>query len=73
MQPHYIREIMMVKLMRQDSIVLEAGLEIQGHPNLFKSTLVVTSKEWDLLQTLHVHTLLHSQVRTGAGDLSVPR
>ena len=43
-------------------------MEMQGHPNLFKSTPVVTSKEWDLLQTLHVHTLLYTQVRTGAAD-----
>ena len=28
----------------------------------------MTSKEWDLLQTLHVHTLLYTQVITGAGD-----
>ena len=47
--PYYISE--MVKSMRQDSIALEAELEMQGHPNLFKSTSVVTSKEWarDLL------------------------
>ena len=44
-------------------------MEMQGHPNLFKSTPVVTSKEWDLLQTLHVHTLLYTQVRIGAEDL----
>ena len=31
-------------------------------PNLFKSTPIVTSKEWDLLQTLHVHTLIQMQV-----------
>ena len=54
--------------MRQDCIALEAELEMQGYPNLFKSTPVVTSKEWDLLQTLHVHTLLYTQARTGAGD-----
>ena len=45
----------MVKSMCQDSIALEAELEMQGHPNLFNP--VVTSKdskEWDLLQTLHV-------------------
>ena len=64
---YYISE--MVKSMRQDSIALEAELEMQGHPNLFKSTPVVTSKEWDLLQTLHVHTLLYTQVRIGAEDL----
>ena len=28
----------------------------------------MTSKEWDLLQTLHVHTLLYTQVITGAKD-----
>ena len=54
--------------MRQNSIALEAEMEMQGHPSLFKSTPVVTSKEWDLLQTLYVHTLLDTQVRTGAGD-----
>ena len=57
--PYYIRE--MVKSMHQDGIALEADLEMMGHLNLFKST----SKEWDLLQTLHVHTLLYTQVRTG--------
>ena len=51
--PYYIGE--MVKSMSQDSIVLEAELEMQGYPNLFKSTPVVTSKEWDLLQTRHRH------------------
>ena len=59
----------MVKSMHQDSIALEEELEIQGRPNLFKSTPVVTSKEWDPLQTLHVHTLLYTQVRTGVGDM----
>ena len=54
--------------MCQESIELEAEMEMQGHPNLFKSTPVVTSKEWDLLQTQYVHTLLYTQVRTGAGD-----
>ena len=47
-------------------------LIIPNHSNyskLFKSTPVVTSKEWDLLQTLHVHTLLYTQVRIGAEDL----
>ena len=34
--PYYIGE--MVKSMSQDSIVLEAELEMQGYPNLFKST-----------------------------------
>ena len=58
----------MVKSMHQDSIALEEELEIQGRPNLFKSTPVVTSKELDLLQTLHMYTLLYTQVRRGAGD-----
>ena len=62
----YISE--MVKSMRQDRIALEAELEMQPHSNLFKSAPVMTSKEWDLLQTLHVHTLLYTQVRTGAKD-----
>ena len=52
--------------MRQDSIAVEAELEMQGHPNIFKSTPVVTSKERDLLQTLHVHTLLYTEVITDA-------
>ena len=56
--PYYISA--MVKSMRQDSIAVEAELEMQGHPNIFKSTPVVTSKERDLLQTLHVHTLLYT-------------
>ena len=64
---YYISE--MVKSMRQDSIALEAELKLQEHPNLFKSTPVVTSKEWDLLQTQYVHTLLYTQVRIGAEDL----
>jgi hypothetical protein len=54
--PYYISEMM--KYMRQDSMALENELAMRGHPNLFQSTPVVTSKEWDILQTLHVHTLL---------------
>ena len=54
--------------MRQDSMVLENELAMRGHPNLFQSTPVVTSKEWDILQTLSVHTLLYTQVLTGTGD-----
>ena len=53
---------------RGDDRALEVELEMQGHPNLFKSTPVVISKEWDLLQTLHEHTLLYTQVRTGSRD-----
>ena len=57
--PYYISE--MVKSMRQDCIALEAELEMQGYPNLFKSTLVVTSKEWDLLHdTACTHFALYS-------------
>ena len=62
--PYYIRE--MVKFMSRDSIALEAELEMQGHPNLFKSKPVVTSKEWYLLQSLNVHTSLYTQEHTGA-------
>lgn len=55
----------MNKFIRQDSIEMEAELELMGHPNFFQSTPQVSSMEWDLLQTLHPLTLFFTQVKTG--------
>ncbi len=46
-----------------------AGFKLAGHENFFPSTLQALSKDWDLLQTLDVLTLLFTDVVSGDGTV----
>lgn len=55
--------------MKGASKALEARLELAGHANFFPSEPVVTTKEWDLLQTYNHRTLLCTVALQGSGGV----
>ena len=59
----------MLKSMKGASKPLEARLELAGHANLFPSAPVVTTKEWDLLQTYDHRTLMCTVALCGTGGV----
>ena len=59
----------MLKSIKGASKALEARLELEGHPNFFPSAPVVTTKEWDLLQTYDHRTLLCTVALRGTGGV----
>ena len=59
----------MLKSIKVASKALQARLELEGHPNFFPSAPVVTTKEWDLLQTYDHRTLLCTVALRGTGGV----
>ena len=55
--------VYLAKTMKGASKELAAKLELAGHPNMFPSTPVATTAEWDLLHTLDYRTLLCCNVQ----------
>ena len=57
----------MLNSIKGASKALEASLELAGHAKFFPSAPVVTTKEWDLLQTYDHCTLICTVVLCRAG------
>ena len=59
----------MLKSIKGASKALEARLELAGHANYFPSVPIVTTKEWDLLQTYDHRTLMCTVALRGTGGV----